>query len=89
MHGPLTTTRAGPSYAGAVTAVEATNPTMCDGDHMVPGGANVGVVTTAQSGRHPPSPDTPTPPGSQEPTVEATPVEAPAAWTGRGLFLWR
>jgi hypothetical protein len=31
--------------------------------------------TTAQSGRHPPSPDTPTPPGSQEPTVEATPVK--------------
>jgi hypothetical protein len=27
------------SYAGAVTAVEATNPTMCDGDHMVLGGA--------------------------------------------------
>jgi hypothetical protein len=54
--------------AAVVVQSEATNPTMCDGDHTVLGGAIVSPKTTAQPGRHPPSPDTPTPPGSQEPT---------------------
>jgi hypothetical protein len=33
-----------------VVQIEATNPTMCDGDHTVLGGASVSINTTAQSG---------------------------------------
>jgi hypothetical protein len=73
--------------AGAWAAPRRIRP-LRDGDHfrkvkLPTKGIGAGPIPVA-----PPSPDTPKPLGSQEPT-KATTCETPGASTARGSFLWR
>jgi hypothetical protein len=65
-------------------------PQLGDGDHLGFERHSVCVKTEAQSGAAPPSPNATTAARiTRAHKLRQQPVEAPAAWTGRGLFLWR
>ena len=82
--------RSPPLEARAYGRLQPGNPQLGDRHHLAFMRHDVHTKTEAQSGRHPPSPDTPNAARiTRAHKLRQQPVEAPAAWIGRGLFLWR